>query len=136
MQDPFSRTLIRAMVLVMVSDGYGSDSELAVVADRYESLTQRTIDRQQLGEKVKRLHDPSPFWAAVQESNLPDPQREDILRACIAVAMADSELAESEMETLGKIAKALGVRGRRLRELMSETWRAEVGSGRGGDPSS
>lgn len=124
MQDPFSRTLLRAMVLVMVADGIGSDMELQVVAERYESLTQRTIDREQLRSRIATLKDASPFWTAVQESNLPEDQRESILRACIAVAMADSELAETEMETLGKIAKALGVRGRRLRELMSETWRA------------
>jgi DnaJ-domain-containing protein 1 len=111
--DAFGRTkeqrlsadaILDVLVEAAWSDGNASPEEIRLAADIGERLLG---DAFTLDEIVARLHEPA--RAVIPESLLRNPDRVIVLRAALAVLVADGVLAQRELAFLSDLARRLAV---------------------------
>ena len=114
---------LNAMVLIMMADGHGHESEAQSVTDQYNTLTGNDLDRGLLDQMCERLGaDYRSGWGVVVAADLTEDEKHRILSGCVVVCMADGELQDEEFALLGRIARAYGVHRSIMRKLMAEVW--------------
>lgn len=111
------------MIHMVLADGEVDDAEIAVLSDTFQVITGRTSDptliREQIDSVAVRQRDPVAVAAEVAPL-LNIAGRESVLRAAIAVAMADGRLDASEERLLHDVADALELSRAHLKGLMVE----------------
>jgi len=114
---------LNAMVLIMMADGHGHESEATSVTEQYKNLTGNDLERSVLDDMCKRLGDDyRSGWGVVVAADLTEEEKHRILSGCVVVCMADGELQDEEFALLGRIARAYGVHRSIMRKLMSDVW--------------
>ncbi len=114
---------LNAMVLIMMADGHGHESEATAVTNQYKKLTGNDLDRGKLDVLCSKLGDNyKSGWGVVVAANLEEDEKHRILNSCVHVCMADGELQDEEFALLGRIARAYGVHRSTMRQIMSDVW--------------
>lgn len=125
---PGAVAALRAMALVVIADCEGVGSERPVVVDAFHHVTGKRLTDAAVDLMVENARtNPEASWAWLKENAAVLSEDEKAVAICsaIRVCMADAELQESELATLSKLARSLGVKGRELRRLMSSVWREQ-----------
>lgn len=123
----FEIAITRVMVMVMLADGVIDDSELEVIQNIYQQMTQRELSREELGEYIDdlesvNLNNPKERRRLLRKmlGSLNANGCEMVFKAAFMVAAADGEIPLDEQELLEQIGVTLGVKKAHVRQMIAD----------------
>lgn len=126
--DEYAELVLRAMVLTASADGvrHPAEDRVAVLAWwRLQSTALSQAEYDALAAEV--LADGPDGWEkiATRRGEMTLAQREDLVRAVVRTAMADLELAESELRLFRRAGRAVDLDPTAVKVLVNEVWHEE-----------
>lgn len=117
------RALVRSMVAMASADGVLHDAEVKTISRIYQNLMDHPLERATIakvqktmrGEKYSIYDD-----LAMTQAQISDSMKDNIIRACYYVMVADDDISESERERISEIAATLHVPVEHAIELVEE----------------
>ena len=111
-QAEFHRTIKLVMARMVLADGVVDDSEVEVICDIYNRLTNSDMSEREARREIAEVEHQSDDLATLLSKCagfLNDEGKEMVVRAAFLIAAADGEFQDEEKELLGTIGGSLGM---------------------------
>lgn len=112
----------KVMIHMLLADGIIEDSEVDAVRGIYENLTGQAIDEDALRFEIHSIEGANEDLSRVLltlQGSLNDAGKALVIKAALAVALADGEFPDEERALILQIGKDLGMSSAQLRAILS-----------------